>query len=736
MKFKKTITALLAGLSLSTAANAQTTDFDLVGKEMSRMLMNRHYERLDFDKELSHRIFDLLVTSLDPGKIFFTQEDITKLSKSFGDNLHERLLGEISIEAALEAHDLYKQRVIQRVAIANQRLENNHFDFTTNETVARSREDLLWPENEQAAELLWSKLVKEAVLNETLRRENVARMAKEQGKENPLKDERSIKDILHDRYERILKSVMDEDREDVANYLLSAVAKAYGPHTDYFSAREYDKFKSSMDNSFVGIGAMLNAEDDGSTKISGLVVGGPAAMQGELELNDKIIGVDSINNGEMTDIMFMKIDKVVDLIRGEMGTSVKLKVIKTSGETKFISIKRAPIEMNAEFAKGDIIEFRNYHGQKRRIGVITLPSFYVNFQTGENRCSEDVRKILTRMTQEGIDGLMLDLRGNGGGSLEEVRAMTGLFTGKGPIVQEKDHLGRTSTQLSYIDPIYTGPMVCLIDRSSASASEILAGALQDYNRALIVGSSSFGKGTVQQPMDIARMLPFGAEGRDRAGFLKPTIRKFYRVTGSSTQHKGVEADIALPDMLSALDVGEKYLKYALPHDVIGRARGYTEASRESLFVEKIAAQSDARVKQSTDFKYLNEDIARYKKMLAENQVPLNKAKRVAELAETDQRTKNRNKERRERFRKIQDNDKMNLIFYRLHRDDLQLDELKPYDPSESSDTYMLRAKDETEDLDMTPDFPSMLDPTKRESLNIINDLIDFTIESKVAKLLP
>jgi len=253
--------------------------------------------------------------------------------------------------------------------------------------------------------------------------------------------------------------------------------------------------------------------------------------------------------------MFMTINKVVDKIRGPSGTTVGLKVQRENGDTTVIKIARGPIELNDEFAKGEIIESKNEDGNTQRIGFISLPSFYVNFQTGENKCSEDVRKILQRMVKEKIDGLVFDLRGNGGGSLEEVRVMTGLFTGKGPVVQEKNYSDEITIQGSNEKALYDGPMVCLIDKSSASASEILAGALQDYNRAVIVGSSStFGKGTVQQAMEIARFLPFNAVGRDRAGFLKPTIRKFYRVAGSSTQNKGVESDIVLPNLFDSLEM--------------------------------------------------------------------------------------------------------------------------------------------------------------------------------------
>ena len=435
----------------------------------------------------------------------------------------------------------------------------------------------------------------------------------------------------------------------------------------------------------------------------------------------------------MKDIMFMKINKVVDLIRGPKGSSVKLKVIRKSGETTMITIKRGAVETADNFAKGEIIESTNANGTINRIGVITLPSFYVNFQTGANRCSQHVAHILGRMKAEKIDGLVLDLRGNGGGSLEEVRVMTGLFTGKGPVVQEKDSRGKITLQTAYQEAQYTGPMICLIDQASASASEILAGALQDYNRALIVGSTStFGKGTVQQAMEIARMLPFNAKGRDRAGFLKPTIRKFYRVAGSTTQNKGVESDIVLPNILDSLEIGERFLEYALPHDRIPRANGYTPLSKKWLFVDQIKALSQKRVNGSIDFNYLKDDIQRTKKRIQSNSLSLNKIVRATEIDKADKRNKARNQERITRFKIIEDRDKKVYTFKRVNREDAFKANLETFDPSKKDETYMKMAKDKTEDLDITPEWPSRIDPVKREGMSILRDLIRLTISEKVA----
>lgn len=738
MNIKKSLTGALLGLTFSGAVSAQApdnnVDYDEVGRVMAKMLMNRHYEKLK-DDVLGPRIFDLLMKSLDPSKVYFTQQDVDGLKAKYGRDLHNRLLIKKSNEAAHDVHSLYIQRVKERIAYAQKFLKESEFTFDSDRVVHRSRKKLDWPADKAAQDELWEKLVEEAVLSETLRRDNITRLAKEQGKENPLKDKKPVKEVIRLKYKRMLQYDLDENNESIADYVLSAAAKAYGPHTDYLTASEYGPFKAGMDNEFVGIGALLQAEDDGATKITGIVVGGPASKGGDLELNDRIVGVDHLNNGKMVNIMFMRLDKVVELIRGPVGTTVGLKIESKDGKYKVISIKRGSVEMKEDFASGEIIETKNADGTTRRIGFLTLPAFYVNFQTGGNQCSEHVKSILSRMKIEKIEGLVFDLRGNGGGSLEEVRKMAGFFTGRGPVVQERDYQGRITLQTAYDKAIYEGPMVCLIDSTSASASEILAGALQDYNRAVVVGTSStYGKGTVQQIMDIARMLPFNAEGRERAGYLKPTIRKFYRVAGSSTQNKGVESDIVLPNLLDSIEIGEKYMDYALPYDVIQKAPGFDPLDRSKLFLEDLKAKSLARVKSSKDFIYLQEDVDRMKEQIADNTVSLNREERLKDITESDLRVKARNKERVARFKIMQDQDNDRYTFYSLKRRDLNLEKLPVFDPTEEDESYMLKAENKEADLDITPEWPSRMDPVKREGIAILNDLIDLTIDAKVVKV--
>jgi carboxyl-terminal processing protease len=730
-------------IALSASVTAQQADFNEVGRQMAIMLQNSHFAKLPFNGGLSQRFLDDYLRDLDFQRLYFTQEDVDGFNAKYGEQLHTMLLHGESMTAATEIYRVFEKRVEERVALAQKLLEGESFDFTTNESVMLSRKDAAWPRNDREASDLWRRQIKEAVLSEMLRRELLTKLSKEQSKPDPGIADRGPKEKVSLRYKRFLNSVKDVDEEEIANYFLSSVARAYDPHTDYMSFREMNRFKDGMKNELVGIGALLQGEEDGATKIKGIVVGGPADREGTLKLNDRVVAVDTLNSGkaeDMVDIMFMKIDKVVDLIRGKEDTNVALKVERAGGppgETKIVVIKRGKVEMKDEQASAQVIEMKSEAGATRRLGVLTLPSFYADFEEGKVRCSVDVERILLRLNEERIDGLVLDLRNNGGGSLEEVRRMTGFFLDPGPVVQVKNTLGQIQVKESdQGKPIYTGPMVVITDRSSASASEILAGALQDFNRAVIVGdSSTFGKGTVQQPMDIGRMLPLFA-ARNRAGFLKVTIQKFYRPSGSSTQMDGVAADVAVPSLTDALEVGEAYLDHPLPHDRIRPASGFATLDPQGLFIPRLRELSQARLNASKDFAYVIQDVMKAKDRLKENQVSLNKAEREKELAESDTLQKQRNAERRARFTKMSEEDKNSLRFYKLTLEDLEKGaDLRLYDPADDAGDYMRRAKDETEDLDETPKWPTGLDPVKRESLAVLKDLIDLTENARLAGLL-
>ncbi|MGJ8634324.1 MAG: carboxy terminal-processing peptidase [Luteolibacter sp.] len=738
----RSTTLAVSLLSLGNPACAQQADFNEVGRQMAIMLQNSHFARLPYDAELSRKFFDDYMKDLDFQKLYFTQEDVDFFSAKYRDRLHTLLLQGDSMEAAQEVYAVFRKRAEVRVKHAEELLKGE-FEFTGDETVMMSRKEADWSSNEAEARKTWAKQIKEAVLAETLRREMLTRMAGEQGKEDPGAGDLDPRKKVSLRYKRLLASIRDVDDEDVANKFLSAVSRAYDPHTDYMSFREMNRFKDGMKNELVGIGALLQAEEDGATIIKGIVVGGPADKGGQLKLNDRVVAVNSLNTGQaegMTDIMFMEIDKVVDLIRGKEGTSVALKVEPAGGApgaTEIIVIDRDKVELKDEQASGEMIEVKDDKGEMHRIGVITLPSFYADFDAGLTRCSVDVERLLVRLMEENMDGLIFDLRNNGGGSLEEVRRMTGFFVPTGPVVQVKNTLGQRQVKDSDSGkPLYTGPMVVMTDKSSASASEIIAGALQDYNRAVVVGdNSTFGKGTVQQPMDIGRMLPLFAV-RNRAGYLKVTIQKFYRPSGSSTQMDGVVPNIVLPSLTDALDVGEKFLDNALPHDRISPAPDFKPLDAQTLFIPQLKERSLERVEACQDFTYVMEDIIKARERLKENKVSLNKEERERELAEADVLKKERNGERMERFAEMTEEDAKNFTFYRVTLDDLEKgSDLQSYDPSDEGDDYMRRAVDKTANLDDTPKWPSGLNAEKREAISILGDLIELTETAKMVGII-
>ena len=740
ISIRKFILSSSALMLVSTSWLCAKTNFNEVGKQMVMLLSNNHYAHYEFDEKLGKRFFEGYIKSLDRNKNYFLKSDVENLRKKFGSNLHQLLIEGKSVAAATEIHALYRKRANTRIKYAQNLLKDEAaFKFVSDRKVLISREKADWPLTEAEACGLWRNQVEQSLLSEQLRRDSIAELAKEQGKEDPLKGKDAPGKMISYRFERILHGINSSNEEEIVDAFLSAVALSYDPHTDYMSMSEMERFMSGMQNALVGIGAMLQAEDDGATKITGIVVGGPADKQGDLKLNDRIVGVDSLNVGTpeaMSDIMFEKLDRVVDMIRGKEGTEVRLKVEPAAGapgEIKMIIIKRGKVELKDELAKAEVIEMKQTNGDKRRLGWISLPAFYADFITSDTRCSHDIDKLVKRLKDEKVEGIILDLRGNGGGSLEEVRRMTGFFTGRGPVVQVKNHQGRVEVKdSSHRAPIYDGPLVVLIDKTSASASEILAGALQDYNRAVIVGdSSTFGKGTVQQPMELRKMMPFMEDAR-RAGVLKPTIQKFYRVAGSTTQLKGVESDIVLPSLLDAFEVGEKYLDHALPHDNIRRAPGLKPLDRDNLFMAELKQNSDRRVKACQDFNYTDQDAKRMVDRRNRNTVSLNKELRKKELNEAEERRKLRNIERNKRFGKLAESDMKIYRFYRLDLEDVKRETLVEIDRDKINSSYMRKAKDDLKDLDDTPEWPSGLDPVKRESIQILADLVEATKRADIA----
>ncbi|MBR3696492.1 MAG: carboxy terminal-processing peptidase, partial [Akkermansia sp.] len=419
------------------------------------------------------------------------------------------------------------------------------------------------------------------------------------------------------------------------------------------------------------------------------------------------------------------IDKVVDLVRGQKGVPVKLRVLSgESAEEREVVIVRDEVPMSESLASAKIVEMKTPEGKTRRVGILTLPSFYMDLDaTSGVRCAADVKKLMMRMKKENVEGLIVDLRFNGGGSLEEVRKMIGFFTGAGPVVQVRDARGHRERLTVSGGKIFDGEVVVICNKLSASASEIFAGAMADYGRAVIVGDeSTFGKGTVQIPRSLADYLPYFAS-QEGAGMIKVTVQKFYRINGASTQKKGVESDIVLPMSTAALQLGEAELDYVMPYDEILPASGYVKDGRIARILPELSKRSAARVAADKDLQYAKWNIDYRRGITERNLDSLNKATRMAENEELVNRQKAMTAERKVRYAQMAEDDAKNLRIYRLKLDDVNASKL-PLVTKEDDEKYMEEVKDPEEELEEEVDYPSTLDPILRESLHIVTDMME------------
>ncbi|MBE6415110.1 MAG: tail-specific protease [Akkermansiaceae bacterium] len=719
------MTALAALVSCTSVSQAEP-DYDIIGKQFSLVLQNAHFSRARFSQDLYQQFLDCYVQTLDMQHLFLTQEDVDYLRERYASSFGDYLLANQTTRLAEELYAYFSERALPRIAQAEKLLQEYSQKmpaFDSDRTVPRTRRKL--PRAKNAAELdqVWRDQVEDMILTEVIRRENLAALAAEKGKPSPVDKEMSVTDKMLARIKRMRNEIQEADREDMVSYLLNAVAHVYDPHSDYMGAREEQRFKDMIKASIVGIGAKLQSDDDGSTTIEGIVKGGPAAKSGQLQLGDRIVAVAQHGDDNWTDVMFLSIDKVVDLIRGQKGEAVKLRVQSAdTGEEKVVSIVRDEIPMSEELASGRIIDMKE-GDRTYRLGVLTLPSFYIDLDDGDVHCAADVKKILRRMMQEKVEGIVLDLRFNGGGSLDEVRKMVGFFTGAGPVVQVKDSRAHVERLTVSGRPLYNGQLVVIINKLSASASEIFAGAMADYGRAVIVGDeASYGKGTVQVPRGLADYMPYFTS-REGCGMIKVTTQKFYRVGGASTQLKGVASDIVLPTVTAGLRLGEGEQDYAMPYDEIPRAGGYVKNSRIARILPELMARSQARMAQDKDMQYTREDIERARERQEKNAVSLNKAERQAENAQLLERKKAMDAERKARYEQMAADDEKNLTIYRLKLADVKLPQL-PIASKDDDDEYMDENEDPEDELTETPEYPSKLDPVLREALHIVKDMVD------------
>ncbi|MGL6314923.1 carboxy terminal-processing peptidase [Vibrio sp. WXL103] len=618
MKCRSKVTIIAASLWLAAtpalALDADISKDDLpslnpeaqhatASKRITKRFTRSHYKHFTLDDEFSQAIFDRYLGMLDYNRNIFTQKDIDGFYQSARDLDQQLKSG--SSQVAFDVYNLSMEKRYERLNYALTLLDEE-IKFDTDETILVDRSEADWPKDDAELDELWRKRVKYDALNLKLT-----------GKEWP-----EISEMLGKRYNNAIKRLSQTKSEDVFQLYMNAFAREVDPHTSYLSPRSAEQFQSEMNLSLEGIGAVLQMTDD-YTVIRSLVAGGPASSSKQLSEGDRIIGVGQ-DGKDIVDVIGWRLDDVVQLIKGPKGTKVNLQILPEGKDAKshVVTIVRDKIRLEDRAVKSEVIEKAG-----KKIGVLNVPSFYVGL-------AQDTDKLITELRQQNVDGIVVDLRNNGGGALTEATALTGLFIESGPVVQVRDGYNRVNVNADTDGDIsYTGPLTVLINRYSASASEIFAAALQDYGRAIIVGENSFGKGTVQQHRSLNHIYDiFDKE----LGYVQYTIQKFYRINGGSTQNKGVVPDIAYPTAIDADETGESVEDNALPWDQIQPAK-YSVLKDKSPQIAKLTNKHIKRVSTDMEFGFILEDIERYKSEKDDNALSLNEATRKAESERNEQR---------------------------------------------------------------------------------------------------
>ena len=622
----------------------------------ARLLEDYHYLQHPLDKELSVKFFDGYIDSLDPRHDYFLQSDLAEFSR-FRTNLDVLTIGgrgAADLSPAFAIYQRYQERFQQHAAYADELLQHDKFKFNTDEKIQIDRRHEPFPKDLAEAQQLWRQQVRYEYLLDKLGRE----LSETNGVftiKLPAEANTNIIATLERHTRWMLHQMTNQDSASVLQVYLNALAHAYDPHSDYFSAPHAQDFSIGMNLSLFGIGAQLR-EDDGYCTIFSLVAGGPASKSKLLNEKDRIVAV-AQGDKPPVDVVDMELEKVVQQIRGPKGTEVRLTISQAPDFTtrKVVSLVRDEIKLEDSEAKAKLIEMPDDHGGTNRIGIIDLPSFYApvgdltsnNGRATPKFTSVDVAKLIKRLKQEHVAGIIIDLRYNPGGSLEEAIKFTGLFIKEGPVVLARNPDGQVSVD-SDPDPeqLYAGPLVVMINRFSASAAEIAAAALQDYGRALIVGdTSTHGKGTVQ---NLNPLKPFMINSTNDPGALKITIRKFYRVSGASTQLKGVVPDIVLPDVYNySTMIGETNLDNPLAWDTIQPAN-YTKVNLVEPHLAELRQLSDARILTNQDFAYVRQEIEQFKKSQADRTATLNERDAIKERERIALQNEARDKERASR----------------------------------------------------------------------------------------
>jgi carboxyl-terminal processing protease len=696
--------ALCAGNKPNTVATWQ------IAATVSHLLEEGHYSRWKLGPEMSARILETYLEDLDYDRAFLTQADVNRLNAQFGTDIGAKvLLGDLGPAKAI--YEVFKARVESRVVKIHQLLRKDYI-FTSNRFVDLDRRKKRWPANVEQSDSLWRDRIEGELLQEKL---------------DGLEGADSGREAVARRYDGLLKGVEDREEEDIDEIFLNAVAESYDPHSEYMGRSSLESFEISMRLSLVGIGAEMRSEN-GYAKIQRLVPGGPAQRSGKISVGDRIIAIAQGEN-PFVEVRDLDLDKVVELIRGKKGALIRLQLLPAGvadpSKRRVVALVRDTVRLTDEEAKAEIIDRVLPNGDIQRLGWITLPLFYQDpavFGTGRS-ASRDVAALLSRLNKERIQGLIVDLRANGGGSLDEAVKMSGLFINQGPVVQVKEISGTIDVLRDHEGKaLYTGPMIVLVDKLSASATEIFAAAMQDYGRALIVGdSSTFGKGTVQTILDLGASMPILGSSSS-AGALKLTVQKFYRVAGGSTQLRGVISDVKIPSITDNAEYGEIALNYPLPYDEIEPVPIDGAGNRKALFIDELRRRSRARVGHDPLLQDIAKDLEHLNERLKNNRLSLNESFRRAEMASDARRRAVEEAERK----KAEQTDENKI--YQLSLADVHKPQLPRLEKNRSSATLTLRSDNPVQSAlgESEDNNRGDSDPAKREALSILSDLIDLS----------
>jgi carboxyl-terminal processing protease len=691
-------TAVIA-LAISAQPVLAKSDAEQIAISVGRLLEEGHYTHQPLTDEMSRKFLRTYLELLDFSHLFFTQQDVDALNAKYGTAVDDDiLLG--NLKPAYEIYDLYQKRVDERIAKIKELLKQPP-DYKNDGTIELSRQKAPWPKDETEADQLWRGRIASELLQEHL-------------SEHPIEPGPQL---VGRRYDRLARNVHEEDKEEQIKLFLDALAQTYDPHSEYLSKADLKNFS----------------------------INGPAQTDGRLKVGDRITAV-AQGPTEYVDVRDMRLDKVVEMIRGRKGTHVRLLAIPADAtdpsKRKSVELVRDEIKLKDQEARADIIIKKDDDGNPLKLGWLTLPSFYADMDRHSKSTTRDVLALLKRLKKENIAGLVVDLRRNGGGSLEEAISLTGLFLKSGPIVQTKSSNGSIVVSPDP-DPgvAYSGPLVVLTSRQSASASEIFAAALQDYGRAVIVGDkNTFGKGTVQTILEIGRYTSLLGNRSQEDGALKLTIQKFYRVAGGSTQLHGVASDIVLPTLTDLPEFGEGALKNCLPYDEVPKARFTKWADAHSLFIDELKRRSQARSQNNAEFHYVMEDMERLRRRLDDNRISLNEDVRRKELQDDKMRKELRSQERLARhdeeprvYRLTLDSvDKPNLQLI-MFPGKLAAAKTKGVSPKAAPEAAT-DANDDVTSGSGTDDNGKepVIDPERDETVNILGDLVVLSRGPKTA----